>query len=34
MPPKTKFTREEIIQAAFEMAREKGIESVVARELG
>jgi len=34
MPPKTKFTREEIIQAAFEMAREKGIEAVVARELG
>ena len=34
MPPKTKFTREEIINAAFEMAREKGIESVVARELG
>ena len=34
MPPKKKFTREEIIQAAFEMAREKGIESVVARELG
>ncbi len=34
MPPKTKFTREEIIKAAFEMAREKGIEAVVARELG
>lgn len=34
MPPKTKFTREEIIKAAFEMARENGIESVVARELG
>lgn len=34
MPPKTKFTREEILKAAFEMAREKGIESVVARELG
>ena len=34
MPPRTKFTREEIIQAAFEMARERGIESVVARELG
>ncbi|MBO5353536.1 MAG: TetR/AcrR family transcriptional regulator [Lachnospiraceae bacterium] len=34
MPPKKKFTREEIIQAAFEMARENGIDSVVARELG
>ncbi|MBR6642832.1 MAG: TetR/AcrR family transcriptional regulator [Lachnospiraceae bacterium] len=34
MPPKKKFTKEEITRAAFEMAREKGIESVVARELG
>lgn len=34
MPPKAKYTREEIIQKAFEMAREKGIDSVVARELG
>lgn len=34
MPPKSKFTREEIIKAAFEMARENGIDSVVARELG
>lgn len=34
MPPKPKYTKEEIIQAAFEMARESGIESVVARELG
>ncbi len=34
MPPKAKFTREEIIAKAFEMARENGIESVVARELG
>lgn len=34
MPPKPKYTREEIIDKAFEMAREKGIESVVARELG
>ena len=31
---KKKFTREEITSAAFELAREKGIESVVARELG
>ena len=34
MPPKKKFTREEIIQIAYEMAREKGIDAVVARELG
>lgn len=34
MPPKAKYTREEIIQKAFEMTRKNGIESVVARELG
>lgn len=34
MPPKAKYTREEIVETAFRMAREKGIESVVARELG
>lgn len=34
MPPKPKYTREEIIDAAFEMVRENGIESLVARELG
>lgn len=34
MPPKPKCTKEEIVRTAFEMAREKGIESVVARELG
>lgn len=34
MPPKAKYTREEIIEVAFQMAREKGIEAVVARELG
>lgn len=34
MPPKAKYTREEIINKAFEMARDKGIDSVVARELG
>lgn len=34
MPPKPKYTKEEIVQAAFEMARENGLESVVARELG
>ena len=34
MPPKAKYSREEIIQKAFEMARKNGIDSVVARELG
>lgn len=34
MPPKAKYTREEIINKAFEMARKKGIDAVVARELG
>ncbi len=34
MPPKAKYTRDEIINKAFEMARKDGIESVVARELG
>ena len=34
MPPKAKYTREEIINKAFEMVRKKGIDAVVARELG
>ena len=34
MPPKARYTREEIVQKAFEIAREKGIDAVVARELG
>ncbi len=34
MPPKAKYTREEIIQKAFEITRKKGIDAVVARELG
>ena len=34
MPPKAKYTREEIIEKAFEMTRENGIDSVAARELG
>lgn len=34
MPPKAKYTREEIIEKAFEIARKKGIDAVVARELG
>ncbi len=34
MPPKPKFDREEIINAAFEIAREYGINSVKARDVG
>ena len=34
MPPKCKFTREEIIQAALDIARNEGIASVTARALG
>ena len=34
MPPKPKCTKEEVIQAAFVIARERGIEAVAARELG
>lgn len=34
MPPKPKFTKEEIVETAFQMTREKGFASVTARELG
>lgn len=34
MPPKPKFSKEEIINAAFEITREDGIDSVVARSVG
>ena len=34
MPPKCKFTREEIIAAALDIARKQGIEAVTARALG
>lgn len=34
MPPKSKFTRDEIILAAIGLVREQGIEAVRARELG
>ena len=34
MPPKAKFTQEEIINTALEIARTQGIEAVTARELG
>lgn len=34
MPPKAKFTREEIIEAALNLAAEKGISALTARELG
>lgn len=34
MPPKCKFTKEEIIKAALSIARQHGIESVTARAVG
>lgn len=34
MPPKAKFTREQISRAALDIIREQGIENVTARELG
>lgn len=34
MPPKPKYTKEEIVNAAYELTREKGIDVVVAREVG
>lgn len=34
MPPKPKYTKEEIVAAAYEITREKGIDAVVAREVG
>lgn len=34
MPPKPKFTREEIVQAALEIVSQKGVEALTAKELG
>lgn len=34
MPPRAKFTREEILQAAMRIVREQGMEAVTSRELG
>ena len=34
MPPKPKYTKEEIINAAYGLAREEGIDAVVARAVG
>lgn len=34
MPPKPRFTKEEIVEAAYSLARERGIDAVVAREVG
>lgn len=34
MPPRAKFTKEEIVQTAFEMTRKDGFTSVTARKLG
>lgn len=34
MPPKPKFTREEIIQAALAVVSQKGVDALTAREVG
>lgn len=34
MPPKAKYTREEIIEAALDLAAERGIKALTARQLG
>ena len=34
MPPKPRFTREEIVDAALDIVSRKGIEALTARELG
>ena len=34
MPPKCKFTKEEVVRAALDMTREKGMAAVTARALG
>ena len=34
MPPKTKFTKEEIVDAAYEILRVEGEEALTAREVG
>ena len=34
MPPKIKFTREEILSAAMDLTRERGFDGVTARDLG
>jgi len=34
MPPKAKFTREEIVDSAFDIVRKDGMEALTARELG
>ncbi|MDE6698525.1 MAG: WHG domain-containing protein [Lachnospiraceae bacterium] len=34
MPPKAKFTKDEILQAAMQIVREHGLEAVTSRELG
>ena len=34
MPPKPKFTREEIVAAALDIVRERGLKGLTARDLG
>lgn len=33
MPPKAKYTRDEIIAIAYELVREQGVEALTAREV-
>ena len=34
MPPKNRFTKDEMIDAALDIVREKGIDALTSRELG
>ena len=34
MPPKPKFTREQIVEAALKIAADKGLKALTSRELG
>ena len=34
MPPKPKFTKEEVVEVALELVGEKGLAALTARELG
>ena len=34
MPPKPKFTKEEIVQTALQVVSQKGVEALTAKELG
>ena len=34
MPPKPKYTKEEVVKVALDMVREQGVDSLTARDLG